>query len=141
VLRLPAAVAAELRAHAERAYPEECCGILLGKTAGAESEVTEARACANTRAGARDRYAIAPEELVAAQREARARGLQIVGFYHSHPGHPARPSRADLAEAYWEGCSYVIVEVRGGKAGEIASFRPRGNADSRSLVPELVQQD
>ena len=135
MLKLPAAVAAELRAHAERAYPEECCGVLLGRARGDAREVVEARACANARAGRRDRYAIAPEELVAAQREARERGLEIVGFYHSHPDHPPEPSATDRAEAYWEGCSYVIVSVAQGRPKEVRSFR----LEHSRLRPEEVR--
>ena len=134
MLKLPAALAAELLAHAERAYPEECCGVLLGRARGDAREVVEARACANARAGRRDRYAIAPEELIAAQRAARERGLELLGFYHSHPDHPLEPSATDRAEAYWEGCSYVIVSVAGGQAGELRSFRLSGG----ELVAEKV---
>lgn len=148
MLRLPAALARELRGRAERAYPEECCGVLLGRVAGEERVVVETRACANARAGSGDRYAIAPRELVAAQREARERALEILGFYHSHPDQPARPSRIDVAEAWWEGCSYVIVSVGRGKAGAIASFRLRvasersgAAATEKRLEPEIVQQE
>jgi len=124
-------LAAMMRAHAERAYPEECCGILLGHA----REALESRACANTRAGERGRYAIAPQELIAAQREGRERNLEIVGFYHSHPDHPAEPSPTDAAEAYWEGCSYVIVSVVQRKAAELRSFRLACGA----LVAEVVE--
>ena len=122
VLRLPRAVFEELRAHGEQTYPRECCGALLGKpllgTSGPEGWRIEALVHAvNARTdAARDRYEIAPAELVKIAGEARSRGLEIAGFYHSHPDHPARWSATDLAEAHWLGASYVITEVAGGKA-------------------------
>ena len=73
-------------------------------------------------ASPRRRYAIAPQDLVRAQREAREHGLAIVGFYHSHPDHAAAPSATDSKEAYWDGCSYVIVETQAGRAGELRSY-------------------
>lgn len=107
----------------------------------------ESRACANVfakegdRAGesARDRYSIAPAELIAVQREARARGLAIVGFYHSHPDHPAKPSARDLAEAYWPECSYVIVSVDAGASKELAAYRLEAeDGGRRQFVPEEI---
>ena len=65
-----------------------------------------------------DRYHIDPRELVRIQRQGHERGLDIVGFYHSHPDHPARWSQTDLAEAHWIGCSYVITAVEHGKAAQ-----------------------
>ncbi len=113
-----------LRRHAEQAYPQECCGILLGRREGTARIVSEFVRCANAApaSSAATCYRVAPEELVRVQREARARGVEIVGFYHSHPDHPARWSDTDLAEAYWPGCSYVIVSVQRGRAGDTTSF-------------------
>jgi proteasome lid subunit RPN8/RPN11 len=71
---------------------------------------------------AHNRYQIAPVELVRIERAARSRGLQIAGFYHSHPDHPAHWSATDLAEAHWLGCSYVITEVAQGRAAATNSF-------------------
>ncbi|HSE49464.1 MAG TPA: M67 family metallopeptidase [Terriglobales bacterium] len=136
MLKLPAALAAELRAQGQRAYPEECCGVLLGRARGDTREVVEARACANARAGTRDRYAIAPGELIAAQRAARERGLELLGFYHSHPDHPPEPSATDRVEAYWEGSSYVIVSVTRGQADDLRSFVLRGGRfEAESVTP------
>jgi proteasome lid subunit RPN8/RPN11 len=117
VLRLPRAVFEELRAHGEQTYPRECCGALLGAP-GPEGWRIEALVHAvNARTdAARDRYEIAPAELVKIAGEARSRGLEIAGFYHSHPDHPAQWSATDLAEAHWLGASYVITEVAAGKA-------------------------
>jgi proteasome lid subunit RPN8/RPN11 len=112
-----------LRRHGEETYPCECCGVLLGQIEGDERHVSQVVACGNTRGDRpQDRYNIAPAELVRIQRQGRERGLDIVGFYHSHPDHPARWSQTDLAEAHWIGCSYVITSVEGGQATRTNSF-------------------
>ena len=117
-----------LRAHGEETYPHECCGVLLGKMeADGQRQVVEMVRCGNTRDDRpQDRYHIDPRELVRVQRQGRERGLDIVGFYHSHPDHPARWSQTDLAEAHWIGCSYVITSVEGGHATITNSFALQG---------------
>ena len=112
---------------AKRAWPCECCGALLGHAIQGEGpdgwQVDWLVRAANVRAGSsRDRYEIAPEELVRIVLEADKRGLEVAGFYHSHPGHPAQPSSIDLAEAHWLGCPYVITEVAEGKAALTNAF-------------------
>jgi proteasome lid subunit RPN8/RPN11 len=113
-----------LRAHGEETYPHECCGVLLGHGVGEpERRVIEVVRCGNTRDDRpQDRYHIDPRELVRIQRQGHERGLDIVGFYHSHPDHPARWSQTDLAEAHWIGCSYVITSVEKGRAVTTNSF-------------------
>ena len=99
------AVYRELRAHGEEAFPHECCGALLGRMTAGGWQVDSLVRATNTRdESRRDRYEIAPAELVKIAREARSRGLEIAGFYHSHPEHPARWSATDLEEAHWLGC-------------------------------------
>src|ERR1700722_12635697 len=106
-----------LRAHGEETYPHECCGALLGHTTPDGNQVHQIVRAGNTRTDrAHDRYNIAPEELIKIQRQARGLGLDIVGFYPSHPDHPAQSSQTDLAEAPWIGCSYIITEIAAGKA-------------------------
>jgi len=84
----------------------------------------------NTRTdSARNRYQIAPIELVRIQRSARGKGLEIAGFYHSHPDHPAQWSATDFAEAHWLGCSYVITSVANGKATVTNSFLLAGETE------------
>ena len=84
----------------------------------------------NTRTdSAHNRYHIAPQELIKAQREGRKKGLDIVGFYHSHPDHPAQWSSTDFAEAHWFGCSYVITAVAQGKAEVTNAFLLRGTGE------------
>ncbi len=112
-----------LRKHGEQTYPHECCGVLLGRVEGEERRVEETVRCGNTRDDRpQDRYHIDPRELVRIQRQGHERGLDIVGFYHSHPDHPARWSQTDLAEAHWIGCSYVITSVEQGGAATTNSF-------------------
>ena len=123
VLRVTKAVYEAMRAHGEETYPNECCGALIGKSGGDGWRVTGAVRAGNTRTdSAHNRYQIAPQELVKIEREARKQGLEIAGFYHSHPDHPAQWSQTDFAEAHWLGCSYVITEVATGKAAATNSF-------------------
>lgn len=122
-LRITRAVYVAVRAHGEETYPHECCGALLGKSTPEGWRVTQAVRAANTRTdSAHNRYHIAPLELVQIEREARRMGLDIAGFYHSHPDHPAQWSQTDFAEAHWLGCCYVITEVALGKSSATNSF-------------------
>ena len=119
-----------IRQHGEETYPYECCGVLLGRSEGDDRTVTKTVRCGNTRLDSpHNRYHIAPQELVRIQREAREEGLEIVGFYHSHPDHPARWSQTDLAEAHWIGCSYVITSVERGQAKITNSFLLTGETE------------
>ena len=121
-----------IRSHGEETYPHECCGVLLGRFEddGARLVTSTAR-CGNTRTdSAHNRYNIDPRELVRIQREGRERGEDIVGFYHSHPDHPAEWSKTDHEEAHWIGCSYVITSVESGKAAITNSFELQGTDES-----------
>jgi len=129
-----------LRRHGEETYPHECCGVLLGRIDGGERVVTSTERCGNTRRDSpQNRYNIDPKELVRVQRQAREREEDIVGFYHSHPDHPARWSATDLAEAHWFGCSYVITSVEKGKAVQTNSFELTGGEETdKALVDEEI---
>jgi len=119
-----------LRRHGEATYPHECCGVLLGTMAGDERTVVDVVRAGNTRLDSpHNRYHIDPKELVRIQRQARERELDIVGFYHSHPDHPARWSPTDFAEAHWIGCSYVITSVEKGTACLTNSFALLGETE------------
>lgn len=123
MLRMTKTVYDQIRAHGEETYPHECCGALLGRTAGDGWQIEAAVKAGNTRTdSAHNRYQIAPVELVRIEREARQQGLSIAGFYHSHPDHPAQWSPTDFAEAHWLGCSYVITAVAQGSATVTNSF-------------------
>jgi proteasome lid subunit RPN8/RPN11 len=131
-----------LRAHGEETYPNECCGVLLGKsTPGSLNRVHQIVRAGNTRTdSAHNRYNIAPQELVKIQRQARALGLDIVGFYHSHPDHPAQWSSTDFAEAHWINCSYVITAVEKGKAAITNSFLLLGTTeDDKKFHDEAIE--
>ncbi len=130
-----------LRQHGEETYPHECCGVLLGEMNGDVRRVSSVARCGNTRTDSpQNRYHIDPRELVRIQREGRQRGEDIVGFYHSHPDHPALWSSTDLAEAHWLGCSYVITSVEKGKAAITNSFELSGSDESdKQLVDEKIE--
>ena len=131
-----------LRKHGEETYPHECCGVLLGTMDDNGTRiVTSTARCGNTRNDSpHNRYNIDPKELVRIQREGRARGEDIIGFYHSHPDHPAQWSQTDLAEAHWFSCSYVITAVEKGKAALTNSFELTGSDESdKKLVDEKIE--
>ena len=137
-----------LRVHGEETYPNECCGVLLGKSVAGEipaippvNSVHQVVRAGNTRTdSAHNRYNIAPQELVKIQRQARTAGLDIVGFYHSHPDHPAQWSTTDFAEAHWIGCSYIITSVEKGKAATTNSFLLTGTEeDNKKFEDEAIE--
>src|SRR5580658_3482700 len=129
-LILPRALYDDLRAHGEATYPNECCGTLRGRADTDAIRVLSLVRAGNTRTdSAHNRYNIAPEELIAAQRQARNSGLDIVGFYHSHPDHPAQWSTTDFAEAHWFGCAYVITAVAKCHAEITNSFLLTGSGE------------
>jgi proteasome lid subunit RPN8/RPN11 len=143
MLKIPPAEFAALRRHGEETYPHECCGVLLGRLSpdGETRTVERAVRCANqnTERG-HDRYVIDPRDLVRIQREGRAAGLDIIGFYHSHPDHPARWSQTDLAEAHWLGCSYLITRVGQGGAQDSNSFVLQGaGEDDKHFAAETLE--
>lgn len=130
VLEVTRQVFDAIRAHGERTYPHECCGVLLGRRTERGWHVLSSVEAGNTRTdSAHNRYSIAPVELVKIEREARGKGLSIGGFYHSHPDHPAQWSATDFAEAHWIGCSYVITAVAQGKAALTNSFFLAGSTE------------
>ena len=132
---------AAIRQHGEETYPHECCGVLLGTMDGDQRIVTSTARCGNTRTDSpQNRYHIDPRELVRIQRQGRERGEDIVGFYHSHPDHPAQWSSTDLAEAHWISCSYVITSVSQGKADVTNSFELGGaDENDKHFVDEHIE--
>jgi proteasome lid subunit RPN8/RPN11 len=133
MIRMPAPLVDRIRREAARAYPEECCGVLLGRGGARDREILELRPVANARRTERERrYLIPPDALRRIEMEARGTGLVAVGFYHSHPDHPAEPSQFDRDHA-WPWYSYLIVSVRAGIPGTPRSWRL---ADDRSRFRE-----
>ena len=128
--------------HAEREYPHECCGLLVGRmeTDGRKT-VLEIYAVSNAReeAARHNRSLILPEEYLRGERYARERRLDIVGNYHSHPDHPAVPSQFDLEHA-WPTWSYIIVSVREGKAVDLRSWEMEADR-SRFNEEQLIQRE
>jgi len=107
-----------IQAHGAEGYPDEICGLMLGS----DRVVTEVRRARNIIVErSRDRYEIDPLDQIRIQREADAAGLDIVGYYHSHPDHPAQASRFDTERA-WAGYVYVIVSIEQGKPVDANAF-------------------
>jgi proteasome lid subunit RPN8/RPN11 len=110
--------------HAERVYPKECCGAMLGRAEGGAKLVTEAVPMENAYAGEQaDRYELRPEDLLEADRQARARGLDLIGIFHSHPDCDAYFSNTDLKNSCpWY--SFVVLSIQDGKFNHANSFLP-----------------
>ncbi|MBZ5543234.1 MAG: M67 family metallopeptidase [Acidobacteriia bacterium] len=128
----------QIRQHGARDYPSECCGILLGRADAKDKEVREVVPLKNLRHDSaraqallplddpgreteRNRFLIDPMEQLRVEKDARARSLDVVGYYHSHPDHPARPSNYDREHA-WPWYSYVIVSVQKGEPKDLTSW-------------------
>jgi proteasome lid subunit RPN8/RPN11 len=109
-----------IRAHGAEGYPHEICGIMIGLPG--ERTVTEVKRARNIIVDrARDRYEIDPRDHIRIQREADDQGMEILGYYHSHPDHPAQASRFDTERA-WAGYVYLIVAVNEAKPVDANAF-------------------
>ena len=141
MLKITQTIYDALRHHGQETYPHECCGVLLGQIDEIYSRVTASARAGNTRTdSAHNRYNIDPKDLIRIQSEGRNRGEDIVGFYHSHPDHPAQWSKTDFAEAHWYGCSYVITSVEKGKATITNSFELAGTEEAdKKFLNEKIQ--
>ena len=114
----------EMRQHGERDYPFECCGLMLGRfESNGHKVVVETYPISNAReeAAKRNRFLIRPEELMRGEKYARAKSLDVVGFYHSHPDEPAVPSKYDLDHA-WPTYSYIVVSIEKRQAVDLRSW-------------------
>ena len=112
-----------IHAHGVEAYPHECCGALLGRDADASREVVDLLPLANRRNDSpRNRFELAPDDVRLAEKTARAQRLELLGWYHSHPDAPARPSEFDREHA-WPWYSYIIVSVEKSEARDMTSWR------------------
>jgi len=131
MIAIPSPELEKIREHARRAYPNECCGALFGKEDSQSKLVREGRPLENMRHDSpRNRFLVTADDFRDCERYARERGVEILGFYHSHPDHPARPSDYDLEHA-WPWLSYVIVAIDKGEPGEITSWEM---AEDRSVM-------
>ena len=139
MLRLKTKHTEIVHSHLCRAYPEEGCGVLLGRETHGDREIERVIGFENVREDSRNnRYLIAPEQFLAAEREARKDGLDVIGFFHSHPDHPSRPSTFDLEHA-WPFYSYLIVSVERGKVLDAHSWRL--TEDRSRFEPEDLMLD
>jgi proteasome lid subunit RPN8/RPN11 len=128
----------EIAAHGERDYPYECCGLLLGSfAAGGVKTVRETYPISNAReeSAKRNRFLIRPEELLRGERYAEQQALDVLGFYHSHPDHPAVPSQYDLEHA-WPVYSYIVISVAAGRVREVRSWEMQADR-SRFLEEDI----
>lgn len=141
-LRLSGALLAEIQRQGERAYPAECCGALGGRPGqDGFKEVVRLAPTVNRRTDDPHRYLIVPDDLRRLDGELKAEGLEIVGYYHSHPDHPPAPSGFDTEHA-WPWYSYLIVSIDRGRAAEVASWvlddeRPQMHPESLEVLSEV----
>ena len=137
ILRLSTEIAAQIRSHSAETYPNECCGALLGRDGEAKEAVSTAGPQLTAREvlalfplvnrrddSPRNRFSVTSEDVRDAERAAREEGLEVIGWYHSHPDHPARPSQYDRDHA-WPWYSYIIVSVANGHPQDMTSWRLR----------------
>jgi proteasome lid subunit RPN8/RPN11 len=122
----------QIRAHGADAYPEEGCGFLLGTvTDDGANRVTALHRATNRRTEQRTRrYELTADDYREADAAAQDQGLDVVGIYHSHPDHPARPSETDLEEATFPGYTYAIVSVRDGTPDDLTAWTLAPNRSS-----------
>jgi proteasome lid subunit RPN8/RPN11 len=150
-LGISAELADKIRAHGVETYPHECCGALLGRDLGPASDRSSV---ASERANAREvlalfplvnrrddsprnRFSVTADDVRAAEKSARAQGIEVVGWYHSHPDHPARPSDYDRDHA-WPWYSYIIVSVHAGAPKDMTSWRLK--EDRSAFLEEKIEQ-
>jgi proteasome lid subunit RPN8/RPN11 len=121
----------------EKAYPNECCGFLLGRQAEGKKQVDFVLVVGNAREFGEQyhRFVITPEDFMRAEKEALRQGWEIFGIYHSHPDHPALPSDYDREHAL-PFYSYLILTVEAGKAGKLTSWKLTG--DRKQFVEEKI---
>jgi len=122
-LKVPKEFYEDMIEHAKLDYPHECCGVLIGNSMMGVRKIFHTERCTNlNRERAHDRYLMDPREINLADKGARAQSLEIMGFYHSHPDHPDRPSEYDREVAH-PGYSYIIMSVKGGKDVSVKSWK------------------
>ena len=146
----------QIRDHAQATYPEECCGLLLGKLERNQKKVLEVRetdndwtpndavnnleniaSFENKKLSKKNRFSIAPNILLEVQKECRDRQLNIIGVYHSHPDYPAIPSAFDR-EIAWLEYSYIIASLRNGKVTEMKSWQLQENRQFQAEKIEIL---
>lgn len=136
-LKIAEALVRKIEAHGTETFPYECCGALLGRDDDARREVADLYALSNRRDDSpRNRFEITPEDVLLAERTARDKKLDLIGWYHSHPNAPARPSEYDREHA-WPWYSYIIVSIRDGVPADMTSWRLHD--DRAAYDPEAIE--
>jgi len=137
VIAVPTHAVEAIRAHGREAYPEECCGALLGTIENGQTRVARIERMGNAREDERwHRYAIEPLDYLRVEKAASAQGLGLIGFYHSHPDHPAAPSEYDREHAF-PFFHYLVLAVASGEPGELTAWilsEDRGRFESEPLA-------
>jgi proteasome lid subunit RPN8/RPN11 len=129
LLKISEELAGKIRAHGVETYPHECCGAILGRESDAAREVLGLMPLANRRDDSpRNRFEVTSDDVRLAEKTARGQQFELIGWYHSHPDAPARPSEYDRDHA-WPWYSYIIVSVQSGQPRDMNSWRLR---DDRS---------
>jgi proteasome lid subunit RPN8/RPN11 len=137
VLRVREELLGQIRAHGIKTYPHECCGALLGRDSDGSREVIELLELANRRQDSpRNRFEVTPDDVRLAERTGREKKLELLGWYHSHPDAPARPSEYDRDHA-WPWYSYIIVSVERGEPRDTKSWRLQD--DRSGYEPEAIE--
>lgn len=145
MLRIAAEHLDEIGRQAEREYPHECCGLLVGRIADeGRTRIVEAIYPVANAWGSNEerthRMLIQPQDYMRAERLYGKRGLGVVGDYHSHPDHPAVPSQFDLEHAPWPTMSYIVVSVRGGRVDVLRSWEMEADR-TRFTEEEVVRKE
>jgi len=136
LLSISKELAERIRAHGAETYPHECCGALLGRD-NEPREILGLFPLINRRDDSpQNRFSVTAQDVLDAEKSARRQGLDVVGWYHSHPDHPARPSAYDRDHA-WPWYSYIIVSVAQGQPQDMTSWRL--NDDRQQFSPEGIQ--
>lgn len=138
MILLASPCASEIRAHALATYPEECCGGLLGRSGQEGAAVERVVRIENARLDSRERrFEIQPDQYARLERQAEQHALELLGFYHSHPDHPARPSEFDREHAL-PSFHYLIVAIPATRPGEMTSWRLSEDREAFEQEPLLL---
>lgn len=136
-LKIPEDLLRRIEAHGVDTFPHECCGALLGREGDAGREVIELLPLPNRREDSpRNRFELTPDDVRLAEKTARGKRLDLLGWYHSHPNAPARPSEFDREHA-WPWYSYIIVSIQSGEPKDMTSWRLRD--DRASYDSEVIE--
>ena len=141
MLIIPRKILDDIFAHSVETYPEECCGILVGVDEGDRRVITESRRAKNVAAERRhERYLIDEKKLIEAMKDTRGLKTDVVGFYHSHPDYPSRPSGFDTETAAWPGYSYLIASVKKDGVESVRSWVMPDGDDSFVEEPLNIEE-